>query len=160
MKFDIRRGTAVTEKLKSLMRMGPARRRLLAEALLWLALSRLALLVLPFRRVAAHLGDLVPLDGEQLVSGSKEDARLAQEIGWAVRRMAAHVPFRAVCLQQAIAAKIMLRRRGIQSRLYFGVATGEPPVKKLQAHAWLLTADAKVTGYPVAEAFTKIACFL
>jgi hypothetical protein len=150
----------VTGKLKNLVRMGSARRGLLAEALLWLALSRLVLVVLPFRRIAAHLGELVPLqDGEQLAVGTPGDGVLAGDIGWAVRRMAAHVPFRAVCLEQAIAAKIMLRRRGIRSLLNLGVARGTSPARRLRAHAWLHTADTRVTGYPVAENFTWIACF-
>jgi len=141
--------------------MEQRRRALLVEALMWLAAARLALLVFPFRRVARKLGEATAphADGAAADVGGQEDAVLARDIGWAVGRMAAHVPFRAVCLQQAIAARMMLRRRGIGSALHFGVAKGEPPAKALEAHAWLDAAGTPVTGYPVAPRFVELACF-
>ena len=73
-------------------------------------------------------------------------------------RAARHVPFRAVCLPQAIAAKAMLRRRGINSVLHFGVAKRSD--QSLDAHAWLDAAGIAVTGFPVGAEFTEIACFV
>jgi len=89
---------------------------------------------------------------------SAEDARLAEEIGWATVRAAEHVPFKAVCLPQAMAARIMLRRRGVASVLHFGAAKGKD--KPIDAHAWLDAAGVEVTGYPVAAQFSEIACFV
>jgi len=68
------------------------------------------------------------------------------------------VPFNAVCLPQAMTARIMLKRRGVGSVLHFGAAKGEQ--KPLDAHAWLDAAGVEVTGYPVAAKFTEIACFV
>ncbi|MES2497951.1 MAG: lasso peptide biosynthesis B2 protein [Pseudomonadota bacterium] len=152
----------IRRKLATLRHMGQRRRALLVEALMWLAAARLALLVFPFRRVARRLGEATAphADGAAAAGvGGQQDAVLAQDIGWAVGRMAAHVPFKAVCLQQAIAARMMLRRRGIGSALHFGVAKGESPAKALEAHAWLDAAGTPVTGYPVAPRFIEIACF-
>lgn len=154
----------VLRKLKTLATMDPRRRALMAEAAAWLAIAWLALLVFPFRHVARRLGDPATPDVAatriaQMRKADGDDA-LAKDIGWAVTRMAGYVPFRAVCLQQGIAAKMMLRRRGVESALHFGVARGTSPAKPLEAHAWLDAGGAKVTGYPVQSGFTEIACFL
>ena len=73
-------------------------------------------------------------------------------------RAARYVPFKAVCLPQAMAARVMLERRGVKSVMHFGAAKGTD--KPLDAHAWLDAAGVKVTGYPVAENFAEIACFV
>ena len=132
----------------------PARRRwLLAEALLSLAIARIWLLVAPFRRVAAQLGELTSVDTP--APDAPRSGPEVAEIGWAVRRAADHAPFRAVCLQQAIAAKLMLRRRGVGSVLHLGVARGGPD--GMQAHAWLDSGGVAVTGYPVEPHYVELA---
>lgn len=142
------------------MRMSHARRALLAEAAVWLALARLSLLVLPFRMVAAHLGEAcapaVAAGRIEQSGGAPQDVETARAVGWAVRLMADALPFRAVCLQQGVAAKLMLRRRGIPSVLHFGVAADS---SGLNPHAWLDTAGARVTGYPVGDRLTELACW-
>ena len=146
--------------MNTLRGMTHTQRALLLEAIIWLALARVALVLLPFRVVAAHLGEVCPpaVAAERL-DKSGDDPRetaVATAVGWAVRLMAAKAPFRAVCLQQGVAAKMMLRRRGIQSALHFGVAR---KAGGLDAHAWLDTAGAKVTGYPIGTGFTELACW-
>ena len=73
-------------------------------------------------------------------------------------RSARYVPFKAVCLPQAMAARVMLKRRGVPSVMHFGAARGDD--KPLDAHAWLDAAGVEVTGYPVADKFAEIACFV
>jgi hypothetical protein len=88
---------------------------------------------------------------------------VAEEVGWAVTRAARHVPFNAVCLPQAMAARIMLKRRGVDSVLHFGARIGQDKIgrdKPIDAHAWLDAAGVEVTGYPVANTFAEIACFV
>lgn len=140
--------------------MSHAQRALLLEAIVWLALARVALVLFPFRVVAAHLGEVckpaVAAGRLDPSGGDPAEAEIARAVGWSVRLMASKAPFRAVCLQQGVAAKMMLRRRGIPSALHFGVA---PNVTGLEAHAWLDTSGAKVTGYPVANTFTELACW-
>lgn len=153
---------SITRLLFRFARLGNRRRMLLVEAAAWLLLARLSLLLISFPRLARRLGTFVaPADarvarGKSASSGG--DACLAEEIGWAVTRAARHVPFRAVCLPQAMAARIMLKRRGIGSVLHFGAAIGSQ--KPIDAHAWLDAAGVKVTGYPVAEKFAEIGCFV
>jgi hypothetical protein len=138
------------------------RRGLLAEAVTYLFAARLALIFIPFPRLARHLGTFVPPTDPRVLQtkavATDGQALLAEDIGWAVTRAARYVPFRAVCLPQAMAARVMLRRRGVESVMHFGAAKGTE--KPLDAHAWLDAAGVEVTGYPVAKNFAEIACFV
>ena len=124
--------------------------------------ARLALIFVPFPRLARRLGTFVPPTDARVsqarTAAAPDQARLAAEIGWAVTRAARYVPFKAVCLPQAMAARVMLKRRGVKSVMHFGAAKGQD--KPLDAHAWLDAAGVEVTGYPVAKNFAEIACFV
>ena len=148
--------------LRRLGQVGNRRRALLAEAVTCLFAARLALIFVPFPRLARHLGSFVPptdprvLQTKTVVAGGQ--ALLAEDIGWAVTRAARYLPFKAVCLPQAMAARVMLRRRGVDSVMHFGAAKGTE--KPFDAHAWLDAAGVEVTGYPVAAQFAEIGCFV
>ncbi len=152
----------MARSLRRFGQVGGRRRWLLIEAAMWLMLARIALLAIPFPTLARRLGVFVPPTDERVTLARREasarDTQLAEEIGWATVRAARHVPFRAVCLPQAMAARIMLRRRGIASVLHFGAAKGKD--KPIDAHAWLDAAGIEVTGYPVARQFAEIAWFV
>ena len=128
----------------------------------YLLAARLALIFIPFPRLARQLGTFVPPTDPRAAQARTEatadQARLAEDIGWAVTRAARYVPFKAVCLPQAMAARVMLKRRGVKSVMHFGAAKGTD--KPLDAHAWLDAAGVEVTGYPVAKNFAEIACFV
>lgn len=66
------------------------------------------------------------------------DRDAAARVGWAVRHAARLVP-RATCLTQALAAQIMLARRGVPSVLQIGVdrAADSTGSARFEAHAWL-----------------------
>ncbi|HZK80688.1 MAG TPA: lasso peptide biosynthesis B2 protein, partial [Humisphaera sp.] len=138
------------------------RRALLAEAVACLLAARLALIFIPFPRLAQRLGTFVPPSDPRVAQAAnavpQDQTQLAEEIGWAVTRAARYVPFKAVCLPQAMAARVMLKRRGVKSVMHFGAAKGAE--KPLDAHAWLDAAGVEVTGYPVAKNFAEIACFV
>jgi Transglutaminase-like superfamily len=136
-------------------------RALLIEASGWLLLVRLALIFIPFPRLARYLGTFVPPTDartSQSATGSHNDIRVAEEVGWAVTRAARHLPLEAVCLPQAMAARIMLKRRGVNSVLHFGARMGQD--RPIDAHAWLDAAGVQVTGYPVEKTLAEIACFV
>jgi hypothetical protein len=151
-----------TRRLRRLLDAGRGKRALLAEALMWLLLARLALVAVPFPRLARRLGSFVtPGDSQTLQARTRctgSQAQVAAQIGWAVTRAARLAPFKAVCLPQAMAARIMLMRRGVPSVLYFGAS--RIPGGPIDAHAWLDAAGVKVTGYPQAKNFAAIACFI
>ena len=142
--------------------VGHRRRALVIEAAACLLLARLGLLFVPFPKLARRLGHFVPPSDPRATAarerGAQHDAALAEEIGWAVTRSARYLPFKAVCLPQAMAARLMLKRRGIASALHFGAGRGED--RPLDAHAWLDAAGVEVTGYPVAHKFAEVACFV
>jgi hypothetical protein len=127
-------------------------RRRTTEAALWLLLVRLAFGVLPFRRA---LGLLRITPGE--AAGGRIDATEAGEIGRAVERAARHVPFRAVCLQQAFAALMMMRRRGLAGTARCGLAHDRDG--GLAAHAWSHCGELPVTGVAAACGYVAVAAF-
>lgn len=154
--------SSIRRTLKSARQVGWRRRGLIVEAAAWLLITRLALLLVPFPRLARSLGAFVtpadPRVAQVAAPTTPEQADTARLVSWAVTRAAAHVPFRAVCLPQAMAGRIMLKRRGVASAMHFGAAKGTD--KPLDAHAWLDAAGVKVTGYPVGPQFAEIACFV
>ncbi len=158
-------------KMRTAFGLGRADQRLIVEAAVALLVARLRS-ALPFRIVARQLGGivaphmtptipkLVPTPASRPVPNSDEDA--IQAVRWAIRMTAPSMPFRAVCLQQAIAARAMLDRRGIASVLHLGVssAAGSPKNAALEAHAWLDAGGLWVTGYPVDPALTEVGRFV
>ena len=113
-----------------------------AEATAWLALARLAILLVRFpalsRRLGARMHESTQVD---------DDRRrpVLRRIRWAIGAVSRRAPWRCKCLEQAVAAKMMLRRRGLASTLYLGVAREESG-PSVQAHAWLRCGSYYVTG--------------
>jgi len=79
------------------------------------------------------------------------------EISRAIARAARHVPFRAVCLQQAFAALLMLRRRGLAATVHLGLTRED--AGNLKAHAWSYSGKMPVTGDAQARDFVPVATF-
>lgn len=120
-----------------------------AEAVACLALARIAVILLPFRVLAPRLG---ARHAETPATAGREPA--PRGVAWAVAAAARRSPWRSGCLEQAIAAKAMLRRRGVESTLYLGVAR-DP----LAAHAWLRVGDLNVTGGRDVSRYAVVASF-
>lgn len=155
-----RRPVSIFRILRRFFLLSGGRRLLVVEAVLWLGLSRIALLFVPFRVLVARFGALTPsakADAGRQSCLSNEQSALVLAVGWSVTRAARYVPFRAVCLPQAIAAQVMLNRRRIASVMHFGVA--KIPDEGLAAHAWLDASSIEVTGYPVGPEFVEVARF-
>ena len=148
-------------KLGRFSRLHPTDRVLTYEAAVVMWMARLWLALVPFRRVAEKLGTSYPasVPNNKLAPTSLEEDELAERIGEAVRRASKNVPYKAVCIQQAVAARIMLGRRGIPSVMHFGVGRS-PELEQMKAHAWLVTANVEVTGFPLDDNLTEIAYFV
>lgn len=131
-------------------RLSSADRGLLVEATLRLAVARLALLI-PFRFVSPHLG--APM---QETSDDGADRALLRRVSWAIGAVSRRAPWRCRCLEQGIAAKMMLRRRRLPNTLYLGLARGE---RQLEAHAWLRSGTVYVTGGEGRERFSVVSTF-
>jgi hypothetical protein len=130
------------------------RKELLFEALIALAIARIAMALLPFRRVAAWMG--TP-GTETPATATAADTKLAKEIGWAVAVLARRVPWDGRCLAQALAGTGMLRHRGLEGTVSFGVCRGE--IAEIGAHAWLRFGSIMVTGGPGHERFNTFTTF-
>jgi hypothetical protein len=156
------RSLSISRKLRLFVALDGRRQALLIEAAFCLLLARLTLLVMPFPRLARRLGTFVaPADRRVAVVNAQAHAQhieIAQDISWAIIRAAYHIPFRAVCLPQAMAARVMLSRRRVPSVMHFGAIKGTD--KSLEAHAWLDAGSVEVVGYPVAQNTAEIACIV
>ena len=97
-----------------------------------------------------------PVGREEDRGALPPEARVSRRVGRMVRRVARRVPFRAVCLPQAMAAQWMLRRRGVRSRLVFGARRGAAPDRTLEFHAWLIVAGECVIGAAEVESYTPL----
>jgi hypothetical protein len=69
-----------------------------------------------------------------------------------IARIAARVPFDALCLPQAMTGRWVLARRGIPSRVVIGSRCDDEA--ELHYHAWLMVEDRCVTGARERELFS------
>ena len=141
-------------KLKRYREATPARKRLLWEALVALALARIFMACVPFRRIAAWLG--TP-GAESPATATPEEVRTAEAIGWAVGALGPRVPWDGRCLAQALAATGMLRRRGLEGTVAIGARAGNSV--GFEAHAWLRVGPKVVTGGDVYQSFQSFTTF-
>lgn len=141
-------------KWKKFRALSRTERNLLVEATFALGGARLALACLSFRRIATWLGCL-GIESSASVS-SFHDAE-AKQVSWAIETMSRHLPWKCLCLAQALAAWWMLSRRGVAGTIYFGVA--RDPAKPFSAHAWMRCGTRVVTGGNNRERFRVLTCF-
>ena len=123
------------------------------EAAIWLGMSRLAILILPFRWIAPFLGRHMANSGKN----EYRDRQTVIFVSRAILDMSCHLPWECKCLAQAISGKMMLRRRQIPSTLYLGVAKKEDG--DLNAHAWLRAGDIIILGGGGLERFAVVSTF-
>lgn len=152
--------SSLRRKLLTASAMTRGDRRLIGEAMAALLVARLRSLV-PFRVLARHLGGMVsPPTGSSAPPAplSSDEEHVVFAVRWSIAAVAPWLPFRTQCLQQAIAARTMLARRGIGSVLHLGV--GDPTGTILVAHAWLDAGRLQVTGYPLDPALAEVGRFV
>ena len=141
-------------RLNNFLGLTSSDRRLFVEAVIWLGVARLALLVVPFRWILPFLGRHMAESPQTTESEHKE---IAERISWVVQTASRHMPWECKCLTQAIACKSMLKRRGLRTTLYLGAAKGGE--ENLKAHAWLRTGDLIVTGARDIDRFIVVSTF-
>lgn len=111
-----------------------------------LGAARLLIARAPFRRVMQQVrrrpGDM-PAAGDGL-------ANILRAIDRAARR----APFRAKCFEQALAGHWMLGRRGVATRLHYGI--GGDVANDLNAHVWLSCGHDVILGEEGRGAFAEV----
>ena len=122
----------------------------LAEAAITLAAAAAAIKFRSFRN-AVNFGS-VPLRRKTRPSISAID-----ELSWSVRVIAKQVPFRALCFEQGLALQRMLRRRGVDAKLHYGIGKNEANL--IEAHVWINVGDRVVIGEQGLGQFQSVAIF-
>ncbi|MEM0991092.1 MAG: lasso peptide biosynthesis B2 protein [Pseudomonadota bacterium] len=134
------------------------RRKLLAFEALW-ELTRARLDTM---RPAAHYTRALGAQGTEAPEASRAQRATGYEVGHVVGRVADVVPFRAVCLQQAIAVSRMLRRRQVPATVYLGLSLSADDGKvagKRDAHAWVKTGHHVIAGRTDVNRFAVVGTF-
>ena len=118
----------------------------LTEAVVMLTVTHLAVRVLPIRLTIRVFGRP---DSQARAALGEPRRRQVWRIGQMVGGVAARLPMKPQCLARALAAKLMLERRGIGSTLYLGVrldSVAAPAAEAMRAHAWLMADGTPVVG--------------
>ncbi|MGZ9098410.1 MAG: lasso peptide biosynthesis B2 protein [Brevundimonas sp.] len=131
-------------------RLSGHERAALAEAVLQLGLARARVALRPFRDVARA--------ASRTPAGPHGDSASARRlVAWAVTAAARRAPWRAKCLEQGLAAQAMLRRRGVEAVLHYGLKRGE--IGDLDAHVWVTAGGCDVVGGALATGYVEMARF-
>ncbi len=125
----------------------------LAEAGAALLAARLLLKILPVSALVRWLKRPVAAVPKGRW-GAGEQAAQVEEVRWAVLSVARHSPVRFVCFPQAIAAHALLRRRGVPSRVVYGVRRAADT--RLCAHTWLEVGGETILGGETAPLFAAL----
>lgn len=130
-------------------------RRIFIYAGIWLILLVSKILVKTF-----HLKRLQWLIGKpgkeaKKISLSIQQKRKAWKTRKYINKVKRYVFWSSVCLDQAIAAAIILRLLKIDFHLHLGLSRSE----NLKAHAWVTTGDMIITGQHTKNDFTEISIF-
>jgi hypothetical protein len=131
----------ILRRIRSFLSTSPLERRLFAAAILLTAYFRIALFVLPFRRVIGWQG--VP--GLESPDAADPGSRPYREaLHRALLLTARNAPGLATCYTLCLAGKWLLRRRGLPSTLYIGFRKCEQG--RYEGHAWLRSYEAWISG--------------
>ena len=139
--------------LALLRKVGVRGAMLLAEAAFMLALSSAAIAMAPFSKIAGFLS-------RRHVKSARlpEDEQSVLRSGrWAVEAAARRLPWKTLCFQKGLAFHLMMRRRGIDTLLHYGVAQNKE--KGIQAHVWISHAGRGLIGSDVAADFACLATY-
>jgi hypothetical protein len=131
------------------MKAGARRRAYLREAAAMLILARLAVRFVPPVRLFAVMSK--PLRRVRRFVADEADW-----VGWAIGHAGARPGLDADDLPRALAAHVMLRRRGIASKVCLGIAREGGA---LAAHAWVEVDGARIIGEEDSASFTRLAEF-
>jgi hypothetical protein len=130
-------------------------RGLLVEAQALLAVARLVVLLVPFRFYSSYLG--MHMAESPVGENNAAPRTTLRRVAWAIGAISRRAPWRCRCLEQALAAKVMLRVRGVPNTLYLGVARSAD--KQLEAHAWVRSGPFYVTGGNGRDRYAVVSTF-
>jgi hypothetical protein len=133
------------------------------EAWFLMALSRLLIFFIPFKKLLPILGK--PISDQEACETAVELDEASKDFLVAVQksilRAARRSPWRTKCFEQALTARLMLKRRKLKSVIYFGVNKNLFTKQKqnMLAHAWIICSGFTVTGGRNNKMFTVVGRF-
>jgi hypothetical protein len=132
-------------RLRKLLALSPADKRLLLRALVVLAWVRWTVATRGLASVEARAGHAVARTGghESAGSGRRGELQEAQRVARLLHAAHGALPGRSTCLHLAVALRLLLAEQQIASNLRFGARKERG---KLTAHAWLECSGRVVIG--------------
>ncbi|MCI1640075.1 MAG: lasso peptide biosynthesis B2 protein [Bacteroidales bacterium] len=134
------------------------------EAWFLMAFSRILTFFIPFRLLLPILGKPIS-DEEASETAAGPDDEASKDFLVAVQRSilraARRSPWRTKCFEQALTARMMLKRKKLKSVIYFGVNKNlfNEQKKDRAAHAWIICSGFTVTGGRNNKMFTVVGRF-
>jgi len=119
--------------------MAPSDRMYLLKAATLMIFVKIALRVIPFKRLYGFLSRLAPVP-----AASRTETRDLYQALRAVEITSRYTPLESTCLVQALTGQVLLARKGIPAELQIGVARGT--ANQVEAHAWVLCQGKVVIG--------------
>jgi Transglutaminase-like superfamily len=145
------------QRIKKFFQLDGKEMLLFLEAYTTLALTRLALLVLPFERLTRSLTQKSKKNRISILSYHTMLDCLT--ISRMIYRAANNTPWESACLVQSLCTHQMLQRRGIGGVFYLGVMKDNETKEKMKAHAWSESGGKILTGGAGQESYTVIAVY-
>ncbi len=136
--------------LRKFFSLPTTERQLLIKAALLLETIKLGMRLLPFRTLRRLLNRMTYATPARLRYAYQPST---DKIAWAVETASRHTPGLKTCLVQALAAQLLLARRGHPALLHIGVVREE----QFQAHAWVESEGKVVIGGSELECYTRLA---
>jgi hypothetical protein len=136
--------------LRKFLRLSSADKWLLIRSALLLEVIKLGMWLLPFR----ILRRLVAQTASTSIEALAAERPPADTITWAIETASNYTPGNKSCLNQALAAQVLLTRRGYPALLHIGVAKGEQG--HFRAHAWVESEGRVVIGGSELDHFTPL----
>jgi hypothetical protein len=122
---------------------------ILIEAGIAILAASVVIRLVPFKRLASHLGS-------HCRGYPAADPGQVNEVVRAIRAWAVRLPWRTLCFEQGLSAYWMLRRRRLAVTLFYGAATIEG---ELKAHVWVRSGSRDVVGCENASDYALLAQF-
>ena len=129
-------------KLATFLALDRSDRLTTLEALSALAAAQVLVRMVPPRKWRERFGPSRPPAVSATIG--KDQLEPARRVRLAIARAARNLPTDPNCLPQALAARRMLERRGVESSLFIGAERDEQG--KAHFHAWLKVGPEWVTG--------------
>jgi hypothetical protein len=137
--------------LRKFLKFSASDRRLLLEATMGVFLARLTVRLIPFR----YIRDFLSTRSTSIEKGIGNPERDIRAVEIALSRAERLFPRSKRCLPRAIAAFVMLRRRGYQPILSLGLRSARDS-SPLAAHAWISVGCRIVADKDQAADFTTV----